>query len=238
MIPGFMTRQIAASQQDLLARLIFDVSFAKEMAKHPLHACLVDGLPHQPKAKVLELGCGPGKYVAMLSSLGFDVIGADPFEFPSWDTISRNTAAELRSGVFAEKLPFPDHYFDHAVCLGALLYFDSPELALRELRRVLKPGARIVLRTVNSENPYTRRTGKKLDPASKNLFTMADLTRLVESAGFRVTRSFTYGFWPAGLTNFWWYLVCVWIPLRLQDWLSDHTPSALRVNNTIFAVRD
>jgi SAM-dependent methyltransferase len=140
--------------------------------------------------------------------------------------------------VFAEHLPFPDSYFDHAVCLGALLYFDSPEAALGELRRVLKPGARVVLRTVNSSNLYTTRTGKKLDPASKNLFEMADLIRLVEAAGFQVTRSFSYGFWPPTLTDFWWYLVCVWLPFRVQDWLSELTPPARRVNNSVLAVRN
>ena len=40
------------------------------MAKHPSHAKLSSGGSGNSE-KVLELGCGPGKYVAMLSNLGF-----------------------------------------------------------------------------------------------------------------------------------------------------------------------
>lgn len=234
MIPAFMTRQLARTQQDLLDRLLSDDLFAREMAKHPSHARLSEWLLARPTKKVLELGCGPGKYVAMLSSLGFEVVGVDPCDFPSWKTIREHSSADLTSGVFAEDLPFPDQYFDHAVCLGALLYFESPQKALQELKRVLKPGARIVLRTVNSGNRYTKRTGKRLDPASKTLLTMEELVSLILSAGFRVHDSYSYGYWPSALTNFWWYLECTSIPLCVQDWLSDRTPPAERVNNVVF----
>lgn len=237
MIPNFMTRQIGVTQQRLLDEILSNSSFAKDMSKHPSHACIGDWLPHEDGAKVLELGCGPGKYVAMLCSLGFKVVGVDPFEFSSWGTLRKSPAAELHSGVFAEQLPFTDGYFDHAICLGALLYFDSPQVALSELHRVLKPGAKVVLKTVNKSNLYTKRTGKNLDPASKNLFEMEELIKRVAAAGFQVSRTFSYGFWPPILTNFWWYLVCVWFPLRLQDWLSERTPPSLRVTNTIFATR-
>lgn len=233
-----MTRQLARTQQELLERLLSDDSFVKVMARHPTHARLMEWLPAQPSGKILELGCGPGKYVAMLSSLGFDVVGVDPCDFPSWSTIRERSSAELKSGVFAENLPFPDQYFDHAVCLGALLYFESPMEALRELKRVLKPGARIVLRTVNSGNRYTKRTGKKLDPASRILLTMDELISMVQSAGFRVHDSYSYGYWPPALTNFWWYLICTWIPLNIQDWLSNRTPPAERVNNIVFLAVD
>lgn len=233
-----MTRQLARAQQALLERLLCDGSFVQEMARHQSHARLLEWLPPQPSGKVLELGCGPGKYVAMLSSLGFEVVGVDPCDFPSWSTIRQHTSADLRSEIFAENLPFPDQYFDHAVCLGAMLYFESPRRALAELKRVLKSGARVVLRTVNSGNRYTKRTGKKLDPASRTLLEMDELISLVQSAGFRVHGSYSYGYWPPALTNLWWYLICVWIPLNVQDWLSSRTPPAERVNNIVFLAID
>lgn len=237
MIPNFMTRQIGTAQQKQLEQLIFDKQFVSKMARHPQHACIAEWLNPDAPGMVLELGCGPGKYVAILSALGFKVVGVDPFEFPSWKIIQQNTSADLRSGIFAERLPFPDSYFDHAVCLGALLYFDSPQQALGELRRVVKPGGRLILRTVNKSNLYTKTTGKKLDPASKNLYDMDELINLVSASGFKVERSFSYGFWPPILTNLWWYLVCVWLPLSFQDLLSNQLKPSNHVNNTIFATR-
>jgi len=232
-----MTRQIAAAQHKQLLRLIFDRPYINKMARHPIHARIADWLTPDAKGKVLELGCGPGKYVAMISQLGFEVIGVDPVTFPSWEVIKKNTLAELRSDVFAEQLPFQSEYFDHAVCLGALLYFDSPQTAMSELHRVMKPGGRLVLRTVNKSNLYTKTTGKKLDPASKNLYDMDQLISLISASGFKVEEHFTYGFWPPALTNFWWYLTSVYLPQGFQDWLSARLKPANRVNNSVFATR-
>ena len=86
--------------------------------------------------KVLELVAA--QYVAMLSNLGFRVVGVDPIDFPSWRLLEVNPEVELHSEIFVERL-LEDASLDHAVC-RALLYFDLPEKALQELNRVVKPG--------------------------------------------------------------------------------------------------
>jgi SAM-dependent methyltransferase len=236
MLPSFMIRQVVKSQDSLLHKFLIDSPYVSKVAQHESHACI--GEWAKPlNGKLLELGCGPGKYVALLNTLGFEVIGVDPLEFPTWQLIRDQSSADLRSGIFADTLPFSDGYFDHAACLGALLYFEQPEIALGELHRVLKPGGRLILRTVNKSNFYTRTTGKKLDPASRNLYDMDELEALVSRAGFKIEKTFSYGFWPPILANLWWYLVCVWLPLGLQDLLSKATKSRYRVNNIIFATR-
>lgn len=235
MLAELRNRQIVTAQDNLLRRLVLDKEFAQEMARHPLHASIGEWLPAGKGERVLEMGCGPGKYVAMLSALGYQVTGVDPLEFPTWGILREKTSAELVEKVFAETLPFPDDSFDHAVCLGALLYFDDPEQALREMRRVVRPSGKIVVRTVNRNNLYTRCTGKKLDPASKQLYTLAELTDLLEGCGFRVCKAFAYGFWPPFLTDFWWYLVSVWFSVDVQNYLSSKLRPEYRVNNTVFA---
>lgn len=232
----FFNRQIIVSQNRLLRRFIFDAAYTRAMAAHPSNACISDWLPGGTGEKLLELGCGPGKYVAMLSTLGYQITGVDPLEFPTWKMLREKTSAELLPRVHAEQLPFPDDSFDHAVCLGALLYFDDPERALREMYRVVKPGGKIIIRTVNTDNLYTRRTGKKLDPASKHLYTLAELTDLLERCGFRACRAFAYGFWPPFWTDFWWYLVTVWLSVDVQNYLSSKLRPEYRVNNIVFAL--
>jgi SAM-dependent methyltransferase len=137
--------------------------------------------------------------------------------------------------VVAENLPFPDHSFDHAVCLGALLYFTDPVRSLREIRRVVRPGGRVVIRTVNRDNPYTRRTGRPLDPASHTLLTLDELTAMVTSVGFRVDDAYAYGFWPSRWPDAWWYVTVVWLPAPVRDWISRRTPPSRRVNNIVMA---
>ena len=176
-----------------------------------------------------------GKYVAILDRLGYDVTGIDPIPFPSWATLKAHTRAQLLDGVKAEQLPFPDAAFDHVVCLGTLLYVDDPDRALSEITRVIKPGGRLVVRTVNRTNLFTRRTGRVIDPASKNLYSLDELSAALERNGFRVDERFAYGFLPPVFRNFWWYLVSVWLPIWVQDRLSNALDPSLRWNNTVIA---
>jgi ubiquinone/menaquinone biosynthesis C-methylase UbiE len=141
----------------------------------------------------------------------------------------------LQSGVRAEVLPFEDASFDHVCCIGAMLYFEDPDKALREMLRVVRPGGRVAVRTVNSGNLYTRRTGRRLDPDSHQLYTLPELSELVERHGFDVVERFAYGFWPPVATNLWWYLVTTTIPQPVQRGLSSLLPESRRVNNVVLA---
>lgn len=229
------TRQLQARIRDEIERLAGDPVAAARLSRHPQYACIGTWLTPQRERRVLELGCGPGKFVAMLASLGFDVTGVDPLPYTEWELIRRRHRVDLRDGIAAEGLPFPDASFGAVACLGALLYFREPELGLREMRRVLPDGGRLVLRTVNRENAYTRRTGRRLDPASRNLYTSAELCELVSAAGFRVERSFSWGFWPPFAPQLWWWLATAWVPLWLNTLLSRATPEQRRINHVVMA---
>lgn len=235
MLPAWMTGQIATAHQRYLDLLLSNRELARREAGMPEHSCLKAWLVPDAGGVVLELGCGPGKYVPLLVALGYEVVAVDPLEFPSWPRLRQLCGVTMRSEIYAENMPFPDEAFDHALCLGTLLYVNDPDAALLEVRRVLKPKGKLVLRTVNRSNLYTKRTGKKLDPVSKHLFEMDELIALLTKHDFRCEKSFSYGFMSPFLTNFWWYLISVWLPMKMQRRLSQLLPPALRHNNTVFA---
>jgi SAM-dependent methyltransferase len=235
-IEDMRMHQIVKSQNRLLERFLVDRQYAIRMADHPMHACVGRWLPPAAGERILELGCGPGRYVAMLSTLGYQVTGVDPQAFESWDIIRKKTSAQLLDKVRAEELPFADHSFECIVCLRTLLYVNDPVKALREMCRVVKPRGRIIISTVNTDNLYTLRTGRPLDPAAKNLYTKEQLIELVARNGMTVSRAFSFGFWPPIWPNLWWYLVAVWIPVPVQNVFSLLTPGAKRHYNTIFAL--
>lgn len=236
LISALRTKQTAKSQEKLLERFLFDKKYARKMSRHHLHACIGEWLPEGGNGRILELGCGPGKYVAMLSTLGFDIYGVDPLYFPTWEIIRKESSATLQEEIFAENLPFEDNTFDHVVCLGTLLYLNDPLKGLQEIIRVIRPGGHIIIRTVNKHNLYTLKTGRKLDPASKYLYTMDELVSLVAGTGIIVKKTFSYGFWPPFWTDFWWYLVSVWLPVFVQEFLSNKMKPENRVNNIVFAI--
>jgi SAM-dependent methyltransferase len=228
-------KRLQESQDRLLDNFLNDEEFVRRLGRHPLHACLMKVVPKaKPGQKVLEVGCGPGKYVALLRTAGFDVVGIDPGFFDSWERLTAKGGITLMTDVAAEDLPFPDEHFDHVTCLGTLLYLKDPDKGLREMRRVIKPGGTFVCRTVNSLNFYTMVTGERLDPASNQLYTMAELKEAVKRAGFTVDGSFSFGFWPPIQKDYWWYLICVRIPVWVQGLISFLTPASRRVNNTVY----
>lgn len=225
----------AFQRQEILSLAAADPERARAESLRPHYTRIGEWLPGGMGGRVLELGCGPGRYVALLGSLGYDVVGVDPLRFPLWDEIKAHRNVDFMDGVKAESLPFPDASFDHVACISALLYFDYADKALSEMRRVLKPGGRLYMRTVSSTNLRRRFAKTNIDPAAKNYFDESELRAYLAKGGFDVTKTFSYGFFPPFLTTFWWYLCNGIIPLAAQEKLSDLTPTSLRVTAIAFA---
>jgi len=229
-------RAINAFQREEIVGLAkLDAAAAEVASKRPHYTGIGEWLPRGLGGKVLELGCGPGRYVALLSALGYDVVGVDPASFPLWEDIQTHRKVELISGIKAEALPFPDASFDHVACISALLYFEDAKKALDEIARVLKPGGRLYVRTVNSRNLSRRWSKTNIDPAAPNYFDEAELTEFLTKGGFEVKKTFTYGFFPPVMTSFWWYLCNGPISIGAQERLSALTPSDMRVTVVAFA---
>ena len=107
-------------------------------------------------ARILDAGCGPGEMSSLLMARGYDVWGIDVAE----TMIEHARRVTGRPDRFQpgdiEQLPFPDGMFDGVVCLGVIEYLDSDSAAVRELRRVLKPGGTLVVSTPNAVCPLYR----------------------------------------------------------------------------------
>ena len=106
----------------------------------------------QSDDQVLEIGFGPGQAiqeVAKLTPKGF-VAGIDLSEVMVAQASKRNAAA-IRSGHVhlqqgAESpLPFEDAKFNKAFAVNSMQFWSNPGAGLQEVRRVLKPGARVVI---------------------------------------------------------------------------------------------
>lgn len=107
--------------------------------------------------KILDLGCGDGYYSYLLSriSLKIEVIGIDnhvaAIESAKRQARKRNIKFIIGN---AEKLPFPENYFDKIVMSEIIEHVKDDERVLREARRVLKQGGILVLTTPNKDYPF------------------------------------------------------------------------------------
>jgi SAM-dependent methyltransferase len=112
-----------------------------------LATCETDGIfPYIQKympapSKVLESGCGAGRYVKYLADRGWDVIGLE-WDQEAVDMIKAYwPEAKAVQGDSANS-PFAENTFDGIISLGVIEHWiDGPSAPLHDIYRVLKPGA-------------------------------------------------------------------------------------------------
>ena len=103
---------------------------------------------------LLDVGSGPGAYHAALSSVGVRIVGVDASPGMLREVVAQMppASAVLAS---AETLPMRDAQFDRVMANHMLYHVPDQVAALREMRRVLKPGGRVILAT-NGADSYAQ----------------------------------------------------------------------------------
>jgi ubiquinone/menaquinone biosynthesis C-methylase UbiE len=142
--------------------------------------------------QILDVPCGTGELAQHLLARwpALRIVGVDL----SHEMLKQAQAKDLQG--FAQwtradvcALPFTDESFDWVMCANSFHYFRSPETALRELRRVLRPHGRLVL--VDWCDDYLMCKVCSLwlrwsDPAFYQTYSLPQCRSLLEQAGFLV----------------------------------------------------
>jgi len=100
-----------------------------------------------PGMHVLDVGCGTGALTMRLSDSvkpGGKVTGLDCNEGMLAVASAKSSDIEWKPGQ-AEALPFDDDMFDAAFCQFGLMFFEDRPLGLQEMRRVTRPGGKVVV---------------------------------------------------------------------------------------------
>lgn len=101
-------------------------------------ATLIDELGIPPGGSVVELGAGSGAFTGQLATLGFEVVAVEP-SAGMRAKIVETDSVRSHAGT-AEQTGLPSGCADAVVAATAWHWFDGPR-ALREVRRLLRPGA-------------------------------------------------------------------------------------------------
>jgi len=113
---------------------------------------VLDILDINPSNSVLEVGSGPGVGLELAPARARDgrVVGVDLSE-TMLEMASRRTRALIEGGRVelhlgsVNKLPFDDATFEKAMTMNSLHLCTDPVAGLREIRRTLRTGGRIVV---------------------------------------------------------------------------------------------
>lgn len=141
---------------------------------------------------VLEIGFGSGLNLPALPPAVRSVAAVEPSDV-AWamagSAISRSHAKVHRAGTDAQQLNLPDDSVDTALTTFTLCSVPDPVRALREIRRVLRPGGTLrFLEHGLAPEPGVQRWQRRIEPAQRALAGGCHLTRsvpdLVSAAGF------------------------------------------------------
>ena len=94
--------------------------------------------------KIIDIGCGKGRFCRKLRDLGFNIIGVEPSkELIKLTKKKHKDIKFIRAS--ATNLPFRNNTFDSLICVEVLEHIPDTEGAIREMMRVLKKGGRFVI---------------------------------------------------------------------------------------------
>lgn len=116
-------------------------------------AWLFGHLDAQPGEIVLDVGCGPGTFYPVLRTFGVKIVALDASLGMVSEIEAQNVATQWPAQANAERLPIAAASC-HRVMANHMLYHVPDQMAaLTEMRRVLRPGGRVLIST-NSQNNH------------------------------------------------------------------------------------
>ncbi|MFC1658187.1 class I SAM-dependent methyltransferase [Candidatus Omnitrophota bacterium] len=117
-----------------------------------LHNKVIEVLERQPKGRLLDLGSGVGNLARRAQGMGFAVTACDAES----GQFKYKHEIEFRQGDLNQGLPFGEEAFDCVVMLEVVEHLENPYFAFKEISRVLKAEARLILSTPNIMNLRSR----------------------------------------------------------------------------------
>jgi ubiquinone/menaquinone biosynthesis C-methylase UbiE len=174
--------------EQIVPRIINKACGAK--TAEPLRRRVCAGLA----GEVVELGFGSGHNVPFYPAAVTRVTAVEPSDVGWRLAAERVKAAAVpvqRSGLDGQSLPFPDDCFDAALSTWTLCTIPDAGAALREVRRVLKPGGALhFLEHGLAPDEPVRRWQRRLEPVQYRLAGGCRFTRpivdLLTAAGFTI----------------------------------------------------
>jgi len=158
-------------------------------------AALVALAGTRPEDRALDVACGPGFLTLAFAERCAEAVGFDATPV----FVARASAEAARRGLTnvrfengdAERLPFADASFEVVACRAAFHHFPRPERVLAEMKRVARPGGRLLVADMVSDEDaakraYQDRIERLCDPTHVRALAESEFDALFAAAGLGV----------------------------------------------------
>ncbi|MEK6697996.1 MAG: class I SAM-dependent methyltransferase [Nitrospirota bacterium] len=138
------------------------------------------------KGRILDIGCGSGKFLLQMKRLGWDAVGID-LDLKG-ARLSKAKGLEVYQGIL-EEMSFPEKSFDVITLIHVIEHLEDPLQTLKESRKYLKKGGKLVIVTPNSDSVGAKYFGINWRgwevPRHSYVFSPQMIEKIVEKSGFR-----------------------------------------------------
>ncbi len=143
----------------------------------------------RPGERVLDLGCGAGRFLAALGEAGAEPVGVEIAQAAVDRARTNVPGADVRLLLDDAVIPAGHGEFDLVWCSEVLEHIPDVSEALHEVRRVLKPGGRLLLTVPRNGPTALLRFDATFDPLGQHVrfFTRRSLRRTLDATGFTPT---------------------------------------------------
>lgn len=135
----------------------------------------------------LEIGVGSGRFAEKLGIR----YGVEPAA--NLRALAEKHGIQAVEGM-AESLPFPENHFDYAALITALCFVKDPLQSLREAKRVIKSGGKIILGIIDRKSPLGKNYEKKKSRNSyyrfARFFSTEETLDLLKNLGFKKIQTY------------------------------------------------
>jgi 2-polyprenyl-3-methyl-5-hydroxy-6-metoxy-1,4-benzoquinol methylase len=181
---------------------VFDSAPEHPDEESPWYRLVLEHLAPIESKKVLEVACGRGGFARLLASRGAAVFGADFSETAvriAQTKVPKSGRKVQVAQADAQHLPYAEESFDIVISCETIEHLPDPASALREMRRVCRPGGLLYLTTPNYLNAmglyylYARLRGRRATPGADqptdHVFLFPKIRGMLKRAGWTIVRS-------------------------------------------------
>jgi SAM-dependent methyltransferase len=159
--------------------------------------------PKERNASIVELGCGHGALLYFAQNLGYtNLRGFDAS--PEQVEAARQLGIEnvVEGDLYSALDSYPSGSVDAVIAFDVIEHMRKEELLrmVDSVHRVLRPGGKWIIHTVNGESPFASRM-RYWDVTHEMAFTRTSIGQLLLSSGFKAVRSYEEAPVPHGVKS-------------------------------------
>lgn len=180
---------IQGSWEEPIIQMYLDEREAK--SKNVIDALIHINRHYPGKGKILDVGCFCGLFLNAAKEAGWECQGIEPLVMPSI-----YARGYYHLNIITDTLKetsFPENEFDVITYFQVIEHLPAPDLEIRKIKKILKPGGLLVIEVPNIDTPLVsilRTRHRHFVPDHISFFSKDTLRKILEPQGFRIVETY------------------------------------------------